>query len=271
MRRVRWAEQAWKPRTPAPIKLANTGSGSTAREQPTASAHLAHGPGVEAVVDEVLQVLAHADLAHQLVLVTVHACGVDAWAGGWVGVRTARTRVRWTERPPYQSTTCPATSPKQPAHRFGARRRPAPGHPGVSPVSWPTWEKVYCRPSASWKASTLPSRNCTLASTTSLVRRRIWGGGEGGQVRELVGRRGCAESRPRACREAACMPGRLQPSELRTCNGGKSQHDAVLWIRQPRAHLAAQVERVSKPRLLALLGGQRLDGLQVEVVVKMQV
>ena len=29
------------------------------------------------------------------------------------------------------------------------------------PVSWPTWEKVYCRPSANWKESTLPSRNCT--------------------------------------------------------------------------------------------------------------
>jgi hypothetical protein len=29
--------------------------------------------GVEAVVDEVLEVLAHADLSHQLVLVTVHA------------------------------------------------------------------------------------------------------------------------------------------------------------------------------------------------------
>ena len=25
------------------------------------------------------------------------------------------------------------------------------------PVSWPTWAKVYCRPSANWKASTLPS------------------------------------------------------------------------------------------------------------------
>ena len=28
------------------------------------------------------------------------------------------------------------------------------------PVSWPTCEKVYCRPSANWKESTLPSRNC---------------------------------------------------------------------------------------------------------------
>lgn len=25
------------------------------------------------------------------------------------------------------------------------------------PVSWPTWEKMYCKPSASWNASTLPS------------------------------------------------------------------------------------------------------------------
>lgn len=40
---------------------------------------------------------------------------------------------------------------------------------------------------------------------------------------------------------------------------------------RPPAHLAAQVERVTEPRLLALLGGQRLNGLQVEVVVKMQV
>lgn len=38
-----------------------------------AGPHLADGPGVEAVVDEVLQVLAHADLAHELVLVSVHA------------------------------------------------------------------------------------------------------------------------------------------------------------------------------------------------------
>ena len=34
---------------------------------------LAHGSGVEAVVDEVLEVLAHADLAHEAVLVAVHA------------------------------------------------------------------------------------------------------------------------------------------------------------------------------------------------------
>ena len=37
--------------------------------------HLAHGAGVEAVVHEVLEVLAHAHLAHELVLVAVHACG----------------------------------------------------------------------------------------------------------------------------------------------------------------------------------------------------
>ena len=41
------------------------------------------------------------------------------------------------------------------------------------PVSWPTCEKMYCRPSASWKASMLPSRNWTLLSTTSFVSRRI--------------------------------------------------------------------------------------------------
>ena len=39
---------------------------------------------------------------------------------------------------------------------------------------------------------------------------------------------------------------------------------------QPQ-HLAAQVERVAEARLLALLGRQRLDGLQVEVVVEVQV
>ncbi len=35
---------------------------------------LADGPRIEAIVDEVLEVFAHADLAHQLVLVAVHAC-----------------------------------------------------------------------------------------------------------------------------------------------------------------------------------------------------
>ena len=34
-------------------------------------------------------------------------------------------------------------------------------------------------------------------------------------------------------------------------------------------YLSTQVERVPEPRLLALFGRQRLDGLQVEVVVEM--
>ena len=43
--------------------------------RPEAAARpLAHRAGVEAVVDDVLEVLAHADLFHQLVLVPVHAC-----------------------------------------------------------------------------------------------------------------------------------------------------------------------------------------------------
>lgn len=43
-------------------------------------------------------------------------------------------------------------------------------------------------------------------------------------------------------------------------------------IKQPcRPHLTAQVEGIAEPRLLALLGGERLDGLQVEVVVQVQV
>ena len=41
------------------------------------------------------------------------------------------------------------------------------------PVSCPTCEKTYCRPSASWNASTFPRRYCTLLSTTSFVSRRI--------------------------------------------------------------------------------------------------
>ena len=44
-----------------------------ARRPEAAAGALAHGPRVEAVVDQVLQVLAHADLAHQPVLVPVHA------------------------------------------------------------------------------------------------------------------------------------------------------------------------------------------------------
>ncbi len=36
-------------------------------------------------------------------------------------------------------------------------------------------------------------------------------------------------------------------------------------------NLSAQMERIAKPRLLPLLGGQGLDWLQVEVVVQMQV
>jgi hypothetical protein len=36
-------------------------------------------------------------------------------------------------------------------------------------------------------------------------------------------------------------------------------------------NLAAQMESVSEPRLFALLGGERLDGLQVEVVVQVKV
>jgi hypothetical protein len=36
-------------------------------------------------------------------------------------------------------------------------------------------------------------------------------------------------------------------------------------------NLTAQVESIPKARLLTLLGGQRLDGLEVEVVVQMQV
>lgn len=39
---------------------------------------------------------------------------------------------------------------------------------------------------------------------------------------------------------------------------------------QPQ-NLSAQVEGIAKAGLLALLGGQRLDRLQVEVVVQMQV
>lgn len=35
---------------------------------------LAHWPGVESVVDQMLQVLAGSDLSHQAVLVSVHAC-----------------------------------------------------------------------------------------------------------------------------------------------------------------------------------------------------
>ena len=37
------------------------------------SVTFAHRPGVEAVVDEMLQILAHADLAHEAVPVAVHA------------------------------------------------------------------------------------------------------------------------------------------------------------------------------------------------------
>lgn len=39
---------------------------------------------------------------------------------------------------------------------------------------------------------------------------------------------------------------------------------------QPQ-NFSAQMESIAKAGLLALLGGQRLDGLQVEVVVQMQV
>ena len=41
------------------------------------------------------------------------------------------------------------------------------------PVSWPTWEKVYCSPSANWKASIFPILYCTLASTINFVNLRI--------------------------------------------------------------------------------------------------
>ena len=41
------------------------------------------------------------------------------------------------------------------------------------PVSWPMCEKPYCSASASWYASMLPRRNCTLQSTIIFVRRRI--------------------------------------------------------------------------------------------------
>ena len=47
-----------------------------------AAGALAHGPGVEAVVDEVLEVLAHADLAHEAVLVAVHAGELPDMAEG---------------------------------------------------------------------------------------------------------------------------------------------------------------------------------------------
>lgn len=36
-------------------------------------------------------------------------------------------------------------------------------------------------------------------------------------------------------------------------------------------NLTTQMESITKPRLLTLLGGQGLDGLQVEVVVQMKV
>jgi hypothetical protein len=42
-----------------------------------------------------------------------------------------------------------------------------------SPVSWPTCAKMYCSPSASWKASTLPNRYCTCESTMSFMSLRI--------------------------------------------------------------------------------------------------
>lgn len=42
------------------------------RRPETAAGALAHRPGVESVVDQVLQVLAHANLPHQLVLVAIH-------------------------------------------------------------------------------------------------------------------------------------------------------------------------------------------------------
>ena len=74
----------------------------------------------------------------------------------------------------------------------GSAREPPAHQLRHAPVSWPTWEKVYCRPSASWNASTLPSLNCTLASTTSLVRRRICVHASAGEEGEKQGQRACA-------------------------------------------------------------------------------
>ena len=40
----------------------------------TAAGTFTHRPRVEAVINQVLQIFAHADLSHQLVLVSVHSC-----------------------------------------------------------------------------------------------------------------------------------------------------------------------------------------------------
>jgi hypothetical protein len=58
------------------------GHNATHEEKPDAPAGspetytraLTNGTGIEAVVDEMLQVLCHSNLSHELVLVTVHAC-----------------------------------------------------------------------------------------------------------------------------------------------------------------------------------------------------
>ena len=153
-----------------PSQRSSSGTDAAQEEEPDAPARrpeaaarpLADRPGVEPVVDQVLQVLAHADLPHQPVLVAVHA-------GELADVR---------------EDVLQAVGELERVHVAAARRRAV-------------------------------RRYCTLLSTTSFVR-----------VDDELGE---AED------------------------------------------LAAQVERVAEARLLALLRGERLHRLQVEVVVEVQV
>lgn len=97
---------------------------------------------------------------------------------GMLGAVGASNGTSWrTKAPSPANPSSKPTAPQPPQRGTPASHAPATVQQcsAHAPVSWPTCENVYWRPSASWYASTLPSRNCTLASTTSLVRRRICG------------------------------------------------------------------------------------------------
>lgn len=99
-----------------------------------------HGAGshrVEAVIDEVFQVLAHADLPHQLILVAVHACQLSH-----VGKNILQPVCQLQESQPSDSGPEPAPEP----HR-------------LCPVS-PSRQGSR-QHGLTWKASTLPKRYCT--------------------------------------------------------------------------------------------------------------
>eukprot|EP00959_Pyramimonas_sp_CCMP1952_P332421 6960952-Pyramimonas_sp.AAC.1 len=127
------------------------------------------------------------------------------------------------------------------------------------PVSWPTWEKVYWRPSASWKASTLPSRNCAPTQDRPFRKPR--------EKSQRKTERGREESARRASSARPCKA--RFAKELRTLRKPKREYASVAHLHVgvddelgEAEDLAAEVEGVAEAGLLALLGGERLDGLQ---------